>query len=82
MQSQFRQSEDIKTEPTPLALAVEGMSCGHCKVAITGEVSRVHGVESVEVDLDAKLVHVFGTDVDDAAVVSAIDEAGYEAVSA
>lgn len=82
MQSQFRQSEDLETESASLALSVEGLSCGHCKVAITGEVSRVHGVESVEVDLDAMLVHVFGTDVDDAAVVSAIDEAGYEAVSA
>jgi copper chaperone len=72
------------TEPTAtaLTLAVEGMSCGHCKVAITGEVSRVSGVDSVEVDLDTKLVHVRGTAVDATAVVSAIDEAGYDAVAA
>lgn len=79
---QSPQHETTKIDPTALTLAVEGMSCGHCKLAIVGEVSRVSGVDSVEVDLDTKLVHVRGTDVDDAAVVSAIDEAGYEAVAA
>jgi copper chaperone len=70
------------SQTAPLTLAVEGMSCGHCKLAITDHVERVAGVESVEVDLDAKRVEVRGTDVDEAAVVSAIDEAGYEAVRA
>jgi copper chaperone len=78
--SQVRQSQGVDSDP--LTLAVEGMSCDHCRLAITDEVSRVSGVESVEVDLDAKLVHVRGTDLDDAAVVSAIDEAGYDAVAA
>jgi copper chaperone len=47
---------------------------------VTEEVTKVAGVASVHVDLDAKLVRVRGTDVDEAAVVSAIDEAGYDAV--
>ena len=59
-----------------------GMTCDHCKIAVTGEVSKVDGVSGVEVDLDAKLVHVHGADVDPAAVVAAIDEAGYDAVAA
>jgi copper chaperone len=58
---------------------VEGMSCDHCKVAIAGEVERVAGVESVGVDLDTKLVRVAGEGVDEAAVVGAIDDAGYDA---
>jgi copper chaperone len=68
------------TEPAALTLVVDGMSCGHCKVAVTDEVSAVAGVDAVEVDLDTKLVRVHGTDVDPAAVVSAIDDAGYDAV--
>jgi copper chaperone len=71
-----------QTQPNVLTLTVEGISCAHCKAAISDEVTRVSGVESVEVDLDTKLVTVRGTDVDDAAVVGAIDEAGYEAVTA
>jgi copper chaperone CopZ len=62
--------------------SVPGMSCGHCEAAITDEVTRLAGVEAVEVDLDAKLVHVSGDGVDEAAVIEAIGEAGYEAVIA
>ena len=59
-----------------------GMTCEHCKIAVIGEVSSVDGVSAVYVDLDAKLVRVHGADVDPAAVVAAIDEAGYDAVAA
>jgi copper chaperone CopZ len=67
---------------TPHSYLVAGMTCDHCKVAVTEEVAQVAGVTSVEVDLDTKLVRVHGSDVDDAAVVAAIDEAGYDAVAA
>ena len=65
-----------------LIYRVDGMSCEHCKVAVTQEVSGVAGVSSVDVDLTTKLVRVSGAGVDDAAVVAAIDEAGYDAVRA
>jgi copper chaperone len=58
------------------------MTCEHRKTAITEEVDRIAGVEAVHVDLEGKLVRVSGTGVDDAAVVAAIDEAGYDAVRA
>jgi copper chaperone len=70
------------TETNVLTLVVEGMSCDHCRVAITDEVSRVSGVDSVEVDLEAKRVRVGGTGVDESAVIDAVDEAGYDAVAA
>jgi copper chaperone CopZ len=72
----------INTDSTTLSLAVDGMSCDHCRVAISGEVGRVPGVQAVNVDLDAKVVRVSGTDLDKAALVDAIDEAGYDAVAA
>ena len=64
-----------------LAYVVAGMTCDHCKVAVTEEVSQVAGVTSVDVELATKLVRVRGTDVDAAALVAAIDEAGYDAVA-
>jgi copper ion binding protein len=60
---------------------VEGMSCDHCVKAITGEVTRLEGVDAVAVDLSAGTVRVSGDAVDDAAVAAAIDEAGYTVVS-
>jgi copper chaperone CopZ len=61
-----------------LTYTVNGMSCGHCKAAVTEEVEQIAGVEAVEVDLDSKRVVVRG-DVSDDAVRAAIREAGYEA---
>ena len=65
-----------------LIYRVDGMSCEHCVVAVTGEVGDVAGVTAVDVDLTSKLVTVSGAAIDDAAVVAAIDEAGYDAVPA
>ena len=65
-----------------LTYRVDGMSCEHCKVAVTDEVGVLAGVSSVDVDLGTKLVRVSGAGIDDAAVVAAIDEAGYDAVPA
>jgi len=58
---------------------VPGMSCGHCRAAVESEVGAVAGVAAVDVDLETKLVTVRGSDLDDAALRAAIDEAGYEA---
>ena len=58
--------------------SVPGISCGHCRVAIAGEVGQVAGVSAVDVDLDAKRVTVDGNGFDDAAVRTAIDDAGYD----
>jgi copper chaperone CopZ len=65
-----------------ITYTVPDMSCAHCEHAVTSELSEVTGVTSVDVDLDSKLVRVQGTEIDGAAVVAAIDEAGYEAVAA
>src|SRR3954454_3467158 len=66
----------------PADYRVPGMTCAHCEAAVTEEVAKVAGVRAVDVNLHTKLVRVHGTQVDPAAVVAAIDEAGYDAVAA
>ena len=56
---------------------VPDISCDHCKQSIEKEVSQLEGVASVEVDVQAKTVTVSG-ELDAQAIISAIDEAGYE----
>jgi len=58
--------------------SIPGVSCGHCRAAITAEVAMVTGVAAVDVDLDARRVTITGSELDDAAVRAAIDEAGYD----
>ena len=62
-----------------IVYSVTGMHCSHCVAAVEQEVSAVAGVESVDVDLETKLVVVRGEGLDDAALRAAIDEAGYDA---
>jgi len=62
-----------------ITYTVSGMTCEHCKNAVTGELSSVAGVEVVDVDLGTKLVMVTGEELDDVALRAAIEQAGYEA---
>lgn len=66
---------------TTTEFQVTGMSCGHCEKAVRDEVGAVAGVVDVEVSAQTGRLVVSGT-VDDAAVLSAVDEAGYTAVRA
>jgi copper chaperone CopZ len=61
------------------AYSVPGMHCAHCEAAVTEELEGVPGVAAVDVDLETKRVTVRGDALDDAALVAAIDEAGYDA---
>ncbi len=62
---------------TTRTYSVPGISCGHCKSAIEGELAPLDGVESALVDIDAKTVTVIG-EITEADVRAAVDEAGYE----
>lgn len=60
---------------------VTGMTCAHCERAIRDEVGQLAGVEDIRVDATSgSLVVTAAQPLDDAAVLSAVDEAGYSAV--
>ena len=60
---------------------VTGMTCGHCEMSIREEVSQIPGIDGIEVSaLTGKLVVSSANSVDDAAILAAVDEAGYSAV--
>ena len=62
--------------------SVPEVSCQHCVNAITGEVTRLPGVQNVTVDLGTKRVRVEGDErVTSQAIVEAINEAGYDEVT-
>jgi copper chaperone len=61
---------------------VPGVSCQHCVHAVTSEVSKLAGVQQVNVNLDNKVVTVQASEaVTPASIVAAIQEAGYDEVS-
>ncbi|MEV0633437.1 heavy-metal-associated domain-containing protein [Streptomyces sp. NPDC050619] len=60
---------------------VSGMTCGHCEGAVSGEISEIAGVSSVEaVATSGEVTVVSAAPLDEEAVRAAVDEAGYELV--
>lgn len=57
---------------------VEGMTCGHCVLSVTEEVSEVAGVERASADLASGRLTVTGSGYSDAAIAAAVEDAGYQ----
>ena len=58
---------------------VTGMTCGHCVSSVTEEVRSLPGVEDVGVVLETGALTITSNEViDDAAVTTAVEEAGYQ----
>jgi copper chaperone CopZ len=65
----------------PTTFTVTGMTCAHCRRAVTEEIAAVDGVDSVVVDLATGTVTVTADrPVDRADISAAVDEAGYALV--
>ena len=60
---------------------VTGMSCGHCEAAIRKELTALPGVEGVDVSAATGTLVVTGADLDAAALIAAVQAAGYSAVA-
>jgi copper chaperone len=64
---------------TTQTYTVTGMTCGHCVASVTEEVEEIPGVENVNVVLETGSVTVTSSEpVDDAAVKTAVEDAGYQ----
>lgn len=60
---------------------VTGMSCGHCEGSVRTEVGKIGPIAQIDVSAaTGRLVVHTSEPVEDAAVIAAVDEAGYQAV--
>ncbi len=59
-------------------MRVEGMTCGHCEMAVKNSLSELEGVQDVMVDLSTGKVEVQGDNLQDNLLKEAVDEAGYQ----
>ncbi|MCI2422397.1 heavy-metal-associated domain-containing protein [Saccharopolyspora sp. K220] len=61
---------------------VTGMTCGHCVLSVTEEVSAIDGVTDVQVDLPTGAVTVTSSkEIGVDQVRAAVEEAGYQLAS-
>jgi copper chaperone len=71
------------TDTTKKEFAVGGMSCGGCVQSVTKAIARLPGVRNVDVSLEKKAATVEYDDatVEPAAIIAAIESAGFEAAA-
>jgi len=69
------------TDTTKKEFTVSGMSCGGCVQSVTKAIARLPGVRNVDVSLDKKAATVEYDDatIEPAAIIAAIEAAGFEA---
>ncbi len=58
-------------------ISIDGMSCQHCVAHVETALKGLPGVEKVKVDLKKNQAEVQATVLEDGAIRSAIDDAGY-----
>lgn len=69
--------------PVTNTYTVAGMTCGHCVQAVTTELTALPEVDAVDVNLPTGVVTVTSAQpLSDDDVRAAVDEAGYELVTA
>ena len=64
--------------PPQYQYTVQGMTCDHCVLSVTEEVSEIAGVAAVEVELASGRLTVAGNGFTDEEIATAVAEAGYE----
>ncbi len=77
-----RKSEEHNPERLVTEFAITGMTCGNCARHVTEALQGVQGVRSATVDLEAQQASVRwaqGAELDLAAAIRAVEEAGYGA---
>ena len=60
---------------------IEGMSCGHCVMAVRKELSRLDNVKIDDVQIGKAKVEFDETRIQESIIINAIEEAGYKVVS-
>jgi copper chaperone len=66
---------------TTKEIKIEGMSCGHCEMAVRKELSRLDNVKVKKVQIGEALVEYDETKVKEESLYNAIVEAGYKVIN-
>lgn len=66
---------------TTKEIKIEGMSCGHCEMAVRKELSKLDNVKVKNVKIGEAIVEYDESKVKEEALYKAVEEAGYKVVN-
>lgn len=59
-------------------IKIDGMHCNHCKMRVEKALKALNGVTSAVVNLEAKTADIeSSSEINDAAIAEAVDDAGF-----
>ena len=62
-------------------IKIDGMHCNHCKMRVEKALKGLAGVVSAVVNLEAKTAEIeSASEIDDAAIEAAVDDAGFKVI--
>ena len=62
-------------------IKIEGMNCGHCVMAVKKEISKLPGIENLDVQIGSAVVEVSENTASREQLLAAIEEAGFRPLS-
>jgi len=60
---------------------IEGMSCGHCVMAVKKELQKIENLKIDNVEIGSAKVEFDENQIDNQKIIDAIEEAGYKVTS-
>jgi copper chaperone len=66
---------------TTKEIKIEGMSCGHCEMAVRKELSKLDNLKVKNVKIGQAIVEFDETKINEQKIYRAIEEAGYKPVN-
>ncbi len=62
-------------------MKIEGMSCGHCVMAVRKELSKIDNVKINDVQIGSAKVEYDDNKIDTQILIKAVQEAGYKVIN-
>ena len=59
-------------------MKIEGMSCGHCVMAVRKELSKIDNIKIDDVQIGSAKVEYNENEIDTRVLIKAVEEAGYK----
>jgi copper chaperone len=59
-------------------LKIQGMSCGHCVMALKKELEKIGGLNVHSIEIGSARVSWNGQEIDETVLGAAVDEAGFK----
>ncbi len=62
-------------------MIIEGMSCGHCVMAVRKELSKIDNIKVDDVQIGSAKVEYDDNKIDTQILIKAVQEAGYKVIN-